>query len=49
MEKFQKIGFFTPLNEEILLYWEKTKHIEDGILFIRADGEWVTTCLTVRV
>ena len=39
MNQFQKIGFFTPLNEEILLYWEKTKHVEDGVLFVRADGE----------
>jgi hypothetical protein len=34
--KFVKIGFETPLNKDILLYWEKNcGHIRNGILFLR--------------
>lgn len=32
--KFIKIGFGTPLNENILLYWERSKHVEDGKLYL---------------
>ena len=38
MIKFTKIGFGTPLNETILLFWEKSKHIEDGMLSYNEDG-----------
>lgn len=38
--KFSRIGFGTPMNETILLYWEKTGHIEDGQLwFYGEDNE----------
>jgi hypothetical protein len=30
--KFRKIGFGTPINERILLYWEGSKHIEVGMI-----------------
>jgi hypothetical protein len=36
--KMSKIGFGTPINENILLYWENSNHFEDGQLFIE-DGE----------
>lgn len=42
--KFNKIGFGTPLNETILLYWENSKHVEDGILFFDDDHE-IKHCL----
>lgn len=39
MSSFGKIGFGTPVGERILLYWEKTGHIEDGELYITVEGE----------
>ena len=34
-----KIGFGTPLEETVLLYWERTGHFEDGTLYYDEDGE----------
>lgn len=39
MSKFYKIGFGTPLNESILLFWEKSRHVEDGVLYLDDDGQ----------
>lgn len=30
--KFSKITFGTPVGEDLILYWEKSKHIERGRL-----------------
>ncbi len=35
--EFSKIGFGTPVEERLILYWEKTGHIEDGILYFDDD------------
>jgi len=35
--KLYRIGFGTPLDEGILLYWEDTGHIEGGELWIHSD------------
>lgn len=32
--KFHKIGFGTPLNETIMLYWKNLNHVEDGDLYV---------------
>lgn len=37
--KLNKIDIDCPLEEQILLYWEKSKHFEDGTLYIGDDGE----------
>ena len=42
---FKKIGFGTPLNETVLLYWDKTGHVEDGYLYYDLDGEHLFHCL----
>ncbi|MDX1532585.1 MAG: hypothetical protein R3230_00040 [Nitrosopumilaceae archaeon] len=36
---FTKIGIGTPINEEILLYWENSKHIEKATLHFDDDNE----------
>lgn len=45
MIKFTKIGFGTPINEKILLFWENSKHIEDGTLIWCEDGDGFTHML----
>ena len=37
--KFSKIQIGTPMNEEILLYWEKSGHIEKGTLHFNDDND----------
>lgn len=37
--KFSKIGFGTPLREDVILYWNKSEHIERGILDFDSEGE----------
>ena len=40
MTKLSKIGPTTPLNEDLILYWERSGHIERGYL-VDAEGEFV--------
>ena len=42
---FTKIGFGTPMNEYVLLYWDKTGHVEDGRLFVIDDDNNISHCL----
>jgi len=37
--KLSKIGFATPLNEDLILYWERSGHIERGRLEFDSEGE----------
>ena len=39
MIKFKKIGFGTPLDERVLLFWENSQHIEDGRIIWTDDGK----------
>lgn len=43
--KFTKIGLGTPIDETILLYWDKTGHVEDGKLYFWGENNWPTHCL----
>lgn len=45
MIKFKKIGFGTPVGETILLYWEKSRHIEDGTIILTEDMKGFTHIL----
>ena len=45
MVKFTKIGFGTPLQERVLLFWKESQHIEDGQLIWNADGATFTHIL----
>lgn len=39
MIELSKIGFGTPLEETVLLYWENSGHFEDGTLYYDDDGK----------
>jgi hypothetical protein len=39
MSSFRKIDFGTPIRERVLLYWERTGHIEDGELYFTEEGQ----------
>lgn len=40
---FRPIGFGAPFEERILLYWDKSKHVEDGILWLSDNGYFRNT------
>jgi hypothetical protein len=43
--KLFKIDAGTPLNKQILLYWEASKHFEDGKIFYSASDNKLHHCL----
>lgn len=43
MNKFQKINANTPIDTRILLFWDKSKHIEDGMIRFIPNKGWTHT------